>query len=346
MVIFVQDNSTQLSLSSISSSVSSSSIFALNTNLNSLSTSSILSINNLNNTSTTIFNNLNSLSTNSTLSINNLNTTSTTLLGLINGHTTQLSNINTTSTTIFNNLNNLSSQSYFLTNYTNLSNLNVSGITKLNGVTTINSTLTVSTLNINSNTINNYLFNNTGGNHATYQDFNAIDKFGYSFIQNSTNGPGTGGTQYYSWYIGLGNEYPVVSSVNGYYGMKFAVGRNETNPKLSIRRKENNVWSGWEGLTAEKAVSLTTRRVGSDLNILRENVMDGVAEGRGDGFFWWWAGMAIMSTIVSYAWDLKVEWGFLEKKAKHRYLREQLSYNRPVLYYLAIFLNIFLRYIK
>ena len=86
-----------------------------------------------------------------------------------------------------------------------------------------------------------------------------------------------------------------------------------------------------------------SRVVEKSVNILRENVMEGVAQSGGDGFFWWWAGMAIMSTIVSYAWDLKVEWGFLEKKAKHRYLREQLSYNRPVFYYLAIFLNIFLR---
>jgi hypothetical protein len=44
MVIFVQDNSTQLSLLSISSSVSSLSVFALKTDLNSLSTNSTLSV--------------------------------------------------------------------------------------------------------------------------------------------------------------------------------------------------------------------------------------------------------------------------------------------------------------
>ena len=112
------------------------------------------------------------------------------------------------------------------------------------------------------------------------------------------------------------------------------------------KNRKNVEWNGMDIGKLTPEWKNGSRRVGSDLNILRENVMDGVAEGRGDGFFWWWAGMAIMSTIVSYAWDLKVEWGFLEKKAKHRYLREQLSYNRPVLYYLAIFLNIFLRYIK
>ena len=46
MVIFVQDDSTQLSLSSISSSVSSAPVFALNTDLNNLSQVSTLSINN------------------------------------------------------------------------------------------------------------------------------------------------------------------------------------------------------------------------------------------------------------------------------------------------------------
>jgi hypothetical protein len=116
----------------------------------------------------------------------------------------------------------------------------------------------VNTLQIASVDINNWLFNNTGRNHGVYQDFNAIDKFGYTFIQNSTNGPGTGANQFYSWYIGLGNEYPFANSVNGYYGMQFAIGRSETYPKLSVRRKENNAWTGWEGLTAERAVSLTS----------------------------------------------------------------------------------------
>ena len=51
--------------------------------------------------------NLNSLSSNATLSINNLNSTSTTILGIVNGHTTSISNLNATSTTILGNLNSL-----------------------------------------------------------------------------------------------------------------------------------------------------------------------------------------------------------------------------------------------
>ena len=48
MVIFVQDDSTQLTTTSILSNISSPSVFALTTNLNNLSTNSTLSINNLN----------------------------------------------------------------------------------------------------------------------------------------------------------------------------------------------------------------------------------------------------------------------------------------------------------
>ena len=60
MATFVQDDSTQLTTTTISSNISTESVFALTTNVNNLSTNSTLSINNLNNTSTTIFNNLNS----------------------------------------------------------------------------------------------------------------------------------------------------------------------------------------------------------------------------------------------------------------------------------------------
>ncbi len=48
-----------------------------------------------------------------------------------------------------------------------------------------------------------------GGNHDDLTDFNGVTDFGYKYIQGSTNGPGThtGLAQYYSWYIGLGNNH-------------------------------------------------------------------------------------------------------------------------------------------
>ena len=118
------------------------SVYATNTNLNSLSSNATLSINNLNATSTTIVGNLNSLSTNSTLSINNLNATSTTILGIVNGHTTSTSNLNATSTSILGNLNSLSTQSYL-----DLPNIKATSTTILGN---LNSSPTNSTLSINN----------------------------------------------------------------------------------------------------------------------------------------------------------------------------------------------------
>jgi len=133
---------------------------------------------------------------------------------------------------------------------------NLSGT--LNGTTINASTI----FNVNSVNINNWLFNSTGTNHEALSDFNNINKFGYTFINNiggTLNGPsGTGDTQFYSWYIGLGADYPAMYGTIGSYGMQFAIGRTAVNPKLSIRRNQNNSWTSWEGITAEKAVSLTS----------------------------------------------------------------------------------------
>jgi hypothetical protein len=40
--------------------------------------------------------------------------------------------------------------------------------------------------------------------------------------------------------------------------MQFAIGRNDTNPELCIRRNQSGGWTSWEGLTAGKAVSITS----------------------------------------------------------------------------------------
>ena len=106
----------------------------------------------------------------------------------------------------------------------------------------------------NQNRLNyDYLFNSTGFAHNSIGDFNNISSFGYRFIFNSTNGPGTQGTlnQFYSWYIGLGSEYS-----GSQYGCQFAIPRDITNPTLSIRFKEANIWKAWTGITAGVATTL------------------------------------------------------------------------------------------
>jgi hypothetical protein len=94
-------------------------------------------------------------------------------------------------------------------------------------------------------------FNNMGDNHGTRTSFDASTpsyNFGFRYVQGSTNGPGTGGSQYYSFYIGLGNDYPATGG--GSYGAMFAVDRNSTTPYLSVRYNENNNFSSWRKIHA------------------------------------------------------------------------------------------------
>ena len=95
------------------------------------------------------------------------------------------------------------------------------------------------------------LYNNMGANHSTRTSFDSSSPsygFGYRYVQGSTNGPGTGGSQFYSWYIGLGNDYP--STGAGSYGAMFAVDRNVTGPYLSVRYNEANTFTSWRRIYA------------------------------------------------------------------------------------------------
>jgi len=104
-------------------------------------------------------------------------------------------------------------------------------------------------------------WNNFGDNHSTRTGFDASSSsygFGWRFVQGSTNGPGTGGSQFYSLYTGLGNDYPATGA--GSYGMYMAIDRNSTTPYLSIRYNENNSLSTWRRISAGNADQLTTAR--------------------------------------------------------------------------------------
>jgi hypothetical protein len=139
----------------------------------------------------------------------------------------------------------------------------VSGITLTGTVTstgnlTLGGTLSASITNI-SNAAN--WWNNFGQTHGTRTGFDASTAsydFGWRYIQGNTNGPGTGGTQFYSAYVGLGSEYPATGG--GSYGMYLAIDRNITNPYLSIRYNEGNTLGTWKRISAGTADILTTAR--------------------------------------------------------------------------------------
>jgi len=48
-----------------------------------------------------------------------------------------------------------------------------------------------------------------------------------------------------------------------------------------------------------------------------------------------WIIFAGISTIYSYYWDLKKDWGFLQPNSKYKFLRNELSYHNPLLYYIG-----------
>jgi hypothetical protein len=105
------------------------------------------------------------------------------------------------------------------------------------------------------------LYNNMGASHGTRTSFDASSPsygFGYRYVQGLTNGPGTGGGapgQFYSWYIGLGTDYPATGA--GSYGAMFAIDRNSTSPYLSVRYNENNSFSSWKKVNAGLADGIT-----------------------------------------------------------------------------------------
>ena len=84
-------------------------------------------------------------------------------------------------------------------------------------------------------------FNNMGNNHSTHTDFNSITDFGFRYVQGTTNGPGTGSSQFYGMTLGLGNEYAY-----GSYALQLALPRyNSTDSYISMRSREGGTWGSW-----------------------------------------------------------------------------------------------------
>ncbi|CAF3580367.1 unnamed protein product [Rotaria sordida] len=62
-------------------------------------------------------------------------------------------------------------------------------------------------------------------------------------------------------------------------------------------------------------------------------------------FLFLWIIVSIIGTVYKLTWDLKMDWGFFDKKAgTNKYLREQLVYSSKIYYYVAIVENILFRF--
>lgn len=61
------------------------------------------------------------------------------------------------------------------------------------------------------------------------------------------------------------------------------------------------------------------------------------------GFKYLWIFVAAFCSCFEYWWDLKKDWLFFESDAKYRFLRNDLGYNNPSIYYTLAIVNFFLR---
>lgn len=124
-----------------------------------------------------------------------------------------------------------------------------------NGAGYITSAGTSADSNLLNGISSTQIFNNMGNNHSTYTDFNSVGNFGVRYLQGSTNGPGTGASQYYGFTLGLGNDYPLNGA--GSYATQFYWNRTSTggNPYVSVRFKEGNSWGSWSKIYAGYADS-------------------------------------------------------------------------------------------
>jgi hypothetical protein len=57
----------------------------------------------------------------------------------------------------------------------------------------------------------------------------------------------------------------------------------------------------------------------------------------------WWL-FALVSTVYSYCWDLKMDFGFLQEGSVNYPLRDKLSYKNKAFYYFCMIFNLFLRF--
>ena len=60
--------------------------------------------------------------------------------------------------------------------------------------------------------------------------------------------------------------------------------------------------------------------------------------------YWLWISFLLLSTLYCYIWDLKKDFGFLQMKSKYCLLRNKLYYPQRWFYYLAIIVNLGLRF--
>ena len=114
-------------------------------------------------------------------------------------------------------------------------------------------TLNQNTTGTAANLSGGLLFNNMGQSHGTQTDFNSITDFGFRYVQGTTNGPGTGSSQFYGMTLGLGSDYAISS-----YACQVAIPRDAIDNYISLRGREATTWGSWRKISAGYADNADT----------------------------------------------------------------------------------------
>ncbi len=62
-------------------------------------------------------------------------------------------------------------------------------------------------------------------------------------------------------------------------------------------------------------------------------------------FFYLWMVASVVSSLYAYTWDIKMDWGLLDKNAEdNKFLREEIVYSSKGYYYFAIIEDLILRF--
>ncbi|WP_143305112.1 pyocin knob domain-containing S74 family peptidase [Chitinophaga vietnamensis] len=85
-------------------------------------------------------------------------------------------------------------------------------------------------------------------NYGDYNDFNAVNRWGGTFVHGTANGPAVpGAQQYYHMKLSLGSDYSGATGAGNGFAMQLAIPRTPLggNPYLSVRYLENGAWGSW-----------------------------------------------------------------------------------------------------
>lgn len=64
-------------------------------------------------------------------------------------------------------------------------------------------------------------------------------------------------------------------------------------------------------------------------------VLDNYADSYDNPFFYFWIFCSVISSIYTYTWDVKMDWGLFNKNSgEYTFLREEIVYDNTVSYFL------------